>query len=183
MLDILALESVRAGCGVVGEDLGTVESGVRPELRRRGLLSYRLAWFETKPPERYPTQALAALTTHDLPTAAGVWTGADLAEMESSGRSVNRRAELGVRRRLQRLAGASEGDPASLVVERAYAALGRAPSRLIVATLDDASLAERRPNLPGELDRPNWSIPLPRTLEQLRRDPLPRRIATVLNRR
>jgi 4-alpha-glucanotransferase len=183
LLDILALESVRAGCGVVGEDLGTVESGVRNELRRRGLLSYRLAWFESKPPEQYPAQALAALTTHDLPTAAGVWTGADLAEMVSTGRLVNRRAELGVRRKLQRLAGATNGEPASLVVERAYAALGRAPSRLIVATLDDAGLAERRPNLPGELDRPNWCIPLPRTLEQLRRDPLPRRIAAVLSGR
>ncbi len=121
------------------------------------------------------------MTTHDLPTAAGVWTGADLAEMEASGRPVNRRAELGVRRRLQRLAGVGDGDPASLVVERAYAALARAPSRLVVATLDDASLAERRPNLPGDVDRPNWSIPLPRTLEQLRRDPLPRRIAAALN--
>ena len=46
------------------------------------LLSYRLAWFEAKPPEGYPAQALAALTTHDLPTAAGVWTGADLAASE-----------------------------------------------------------------------------------------------------
>jgi 4-alpha-glucanotransferase len=183
LLDILALESVRAGCGVVGEDLGTVETGVRPELRRRGLLSYRLAWFESRPPEAYPTQALAALTTHDLPTAAGIWTGADLAEIVSTGRRVNRRAELGVRRRLQRLAGVSDGDPAPLVVERAYAALGRAPSRLVVATLDDASLAIRRPNLPGDLHRPNWSIPLPRTLEQLRRDQLPRRIAAALNSR
>jgi 4-alpha-glucanotransferase len=70
-----------------------------------------------------------------------------------------------------------------VVIERAYAALGRAPSRLVVATLDDATMAVRRPNLPGDLDRPNWSIPLPRTLEQLRRDPLPRRIAAKLNRR
>jgi 4-alpha-glucanotransferase len=183
LLDILALESIRAGCGVIGEDLGTVEAGVRSELHRRGLLSYRLAWFEARPPERYPTQALAALTTHDLPTAAGVWTGADLAEMESTGRPVNRRAELGVRRRLQRLAGVDDDAPASLVIVRAYAGLGRAPSRLVVATLDDASLAERRPNLPGDLRRPNWSIPLPRTLEQLRRDQLPRRIAAALNHR
>jgi 4-alpha-glucanotransferase len=183
LLDILALESVRAECGVVGEDLGTVESGVRAELHRRGLLSYRLAWFESRPPERYPTQALAALTTHDLPTAAGVWTGADLAELESTGRPVNRRAELGVRRKLRRLAGVGDGDPAELVVERAYAALGRAPSTLVVATLDDASLAVRRPNMPGDVARPNWSIPLPRTLEQLRRDRLPRRIAGALNNR
>jgi len=183
LLDILALESVRAGCGVVGEDLGTVESGVRSELRRRALLSYRLAWFESLPPERFPTQALAALTTHDLPTAAGVWTGADLAELEATARPVNRRAELGVRRKLRRLAAVSDGDPASLVVERAYAALARAPSRLVVATLDDASLAERRPNMPGDIARPNWSIPLPRTLEQLRRDQLPQRIAAALNQR
>ena len=183
LLDILALESMRAGCGVVGEDLGTVESGVRSALHRRGLLSYRLAWFESRPPDRYPTQALAALTTHDLPTAAGVWTGADLAEMESTGRPVSRRAELGVRRKLRGLAGVSDGAPAPLVVERAYAALARAPSRLVVATLDDACLAERRPNMPGDVARPNWSIPLPRTLEQLRRDRLPRRIAAVLNHR
>ena len=83
---------------------------------------------------------------------------------------------------MQRLAGVSDSDPAALVVERAYAALGTAPSRLLVATLDDASLAVRRPNLPGVFERPNWSIPLPRTLEQLRRDGLPRRIASVLRR-
>jgi 4-alpha-glucanotransferase len=183
LLDILALESFRSGCGVVGEDLGTVETGVRPELRRRGLLSYRLAWFEAKPPEQYPAQALAALTTHDLPTAAGVWTGADLAEMESTGRRVNRRAEIGLRRRLRRLADVADDAPAALVVERAYAALGSAPSRLVVATLDDASLATRRPNMPGDVARANWSIPLPRTLEQLRRDELPRRIAAALNGR
>jgi 4-alpha-glucanotransferase len=182
LLDILAIESMRAGCGVIGEDLGTVETGVRPELRRRRVLSYRLAWFEPEPPGRFPVGAVAALSTHDLPTAAGLWTGADLVEMEAGGRSVNREAEIRVRRRLQQLAGASDGDPAALVVERAYAALGTAPSRLLVATLDDASLAVRRPNLPGVLDRPNWCIPLPRTLEQLRRDALPRRIAAALRR-
>ncbi len=159
---------------MVGEDLGTVESGVRAELRRRGLLSYRLAWFESKPPERYPSSG-ARRTDNPRPAdqPPGVWTGADLVEMECDRPSGQPRAELGVRRRLQRLTGAADGDPASLVVERAYAALARAPSRLIVATLDDACLAERRPNLPGDPVRPNWSIPLPRTLEQLRRDPAP----------
>jgi hypothetical protein len=37
--------------------------------------------------------------------------------------------------------------------------------------------------MPGDVARTNWSIPLPRTLEELRRDQLPRRIATVLNER
>jgi 4-alpha-glucanotransferase len=182
LLDVLAIESARAGCGVIGEDLGTVEAGVRRELRRRRILSYRLAWFEAESPRRFPVGALAALSTHDLPTAAGLWTGADLAELEAGDRAVNPEAELGVRRRLQRLAGADDGDSTASVVERAYGALGTAPSRIVMATLDDASLAVRRPNLPGTLERPNWSIPLPRTLEQLRRDALPRRIAAALRR-
>ena len=182
LLDILAIESARAGCGVIGEDLGTVESGVRPELRRRRVLSYRLAWFEPEPPRRYPVGAVAALSTHDLPTAAGLWTGADLAEMEAGGRSVNREAEIQVSHRLQLLADATDRDPAAVVVEHAYAALGAAPSRLLVATLDDASLAVRRPNLPGVLDRPNWSIPLATTRERPRRDALPRRSATARRR-
>ena len=66
-----------------------------------------------------------------------------------------------MRRKLRRLAGASDGDPAPLVVERAYAALARAPSRLVVATLDDASLAERRPNMPGDVATAELVDPAP----------------------
>ena len=80
LLDILALESVRAGAYVVGEDLGTVEPWVREELASRNVLSYRLLWFEDTPPRGYPPQALAAVTTHDLPTITGAWTRSDPGE-------------------------------------------------------------------------------------------------------
>lgn len=183
MLDIVALESARARCLVIGEDLGTVGAGVRPELRRRRILSYRIAWFEPAPPRRYPVEALAALTTHDLPTVAGVWSGDDEREMAAYGVTSAPGAAQMLRRRLVDLSRLSEAAPVSDVVEAAYAALSAAPSRLVVASLDDAALSPRRPNLPGAVGRDNWSIPLPRTLEQLRRDSLPRRVGAALARR
>src|SRR5260370_39636384 len=71
LLDILALESVRSGAVVVGEDLGTVEPEVRDELAARGLLSYRLLWFEDTEPATWPRQALAAgAPPHPPPRAA-----------------------------------------------------------------------------------------------------------------
>ncbi|MFL6095668.1 MAG: 4-alpha-glucanotransferase, partial [Blastococcus sp.] len=80
LLDIVALESHRAQALVVGEDLGTVEDGVREAMAEHGVLSYRLLWFEDDAPAEWPAAAMAAITTHDLPTVAGLWTGADLAE-------------------------------------------------------------------------------------------------------
>ena len=85
LLAVLAVESVRSGAVVVGEDLGTVEPDVRAALADAGVLSYRLAWFEDEPPEHYPNQALAAVTTHDLPTVAGVWSGDDAADQRAAG--------------------------------------------------------------------------------------------------
>src|SRR5207247_1845355 len=60
LLDIVALESARSGAVIVGEDLGTVEDEVREHLAQRGVLSYRLVWFEDELPDAFPTQALAA---------------------------------------------------------------------------------------------------------------------------
>src|SRR5262249_50861284 len=73
LLPILALESHRAGAVVVGEDLGTVERGTRARLRARRVLSCRVLWFESGKPAVYPRLALSAVTTHDLPTVAGLW--------------------------------------------------------------------------------------------------------------
>ena len=85
LLEIVALESHRAEAVVIGEDLGTVPPGVRDSLRRHRLLSTRLVLFERKPPEAYPRQSFAGVTTHDLPTVAGLWSGADLADQAAAG--------------------------------------------------------------------------------------------------
>lgn len=172
LLAILVLEAARAGSFVVGEDLGTVEPWIRRELRRRGVLSYRVLWFENRPPARFPAEAMAAVTTHDLPTIAGLWSGRD-----------RQLADSEIRGRLGRLAGVAGDAPAGEVIERTYAALGAAPARLLTATLEDAAGALERPNLPGTTtERPNWSLPLPLTLEELERAPLPRAIAAALSR-
>ena len=78
LLAIVALESHRAKALIVGEDLGTVEADIQARFDAHRILSYRLLWFETHLPSQYPELALAAVTTYDLPTIAGLWSGADL---------------------------------------------------------------------------------------------------------
>ncbi|QMU80092.1 4-alpha-glucanotransferase [Streptacidiphilus sp. PB12-B1b] len=84
MLGVLALEAHRAGTAVIGEDLGTVEPGVREDLAERGILGTSVLWFERDygegkggplPPERWREQCLATLTTHDLPSTAARLSG------------------------------------------------------------------------------------------------------------
>ena len=84
LLAVLALESQRRRTLIIGEDLGTVAPRIRRELARRGILSYRVFYFERtgdqdfRAPADYPPQAMAAVTTHDLPTLAGFWQGEDI---------------------------------------------------------------------------------------------------------
>ncbi|WP_236655389.1 4-alpha-glucanotransferase [Streptacidiphilus carbonis] len=85
MLGVLALEAERAGAAVIGEDLGTVEPGVREQLADRGILGTSVLWFERDysddakgtplPPEQWREQCLATLTTHDLPSTASRLSG------------------------------------------------------------------------------------------------------------
>ena len=182
LLAIVALESHRAQAFVVGEDLGTVEGGVRERLTRHRILSYRLYWFEPEP-ARYPELALAAVTTHDLPTVAGLWSWEDVKMQEALGRRPNVEGFRQIRERLQRMTGAADSAPVDDVIERTYRLLGEAPSMVVTATLDDAAAVEERPNLPGTTTEwPNWSIALPMPLEELEQRPLPRAIARALAR-
>jgi 4-alpha-glucanotransferase len=184
LLEIVALESHRAGAIVIGEDLGTVPPGVRRELRRRRMLSTRLALFERQPPDRYPRLALAGVTTHDLPTVAGTVAGADLDDQAASGVRPDPDGLATLRSRLLAAAGAGEEAGVDDVVLGLHAALAASPSALVVATLEDALRVERRPNMPGTLSaqRPNWSIPLPVPVEDLGGDVRVRSLVRVMNR-
>ena len=169
LLEIVALESYRAGAVVIGEDLGTVPAGVRDELRRRRLLSTRLALFERVEPAAYPRQAFAGVTTHDLPTIRGAWSGADLEDQAASGLRRDPEALTLLRSRLARAAGVAADAPLSEVVELLHRRLAAAPPMLVAATLEDALHVEERPNMPGTIppQRDNWSLALPATIEEL----------------
>src|SRR5258708_8490480 len=85
---------------VVGEDLGTVAAATRRALRRHAILGYRVIWFEDRAPRDYPVDVLAAVTTPDLPTVAGMWSGADLRAQRDLGTAPDAEAMPTVRGRV-----------------------------------------------------------------------------------
>src|SRR5215218_1908708 len=153
LLGVLALESAAAQAVVVGEDLGTVEAGVRERLAAEGVLSYRLAWFEHGPDglrrraADYPRLALAATTTHDLPTVAGFFSGTDLdhlrdigvatpGEPEQADQEAQRESLCRLLEDEGLLAPGDRSVPA--LVAALYGFLTRTPAMLVAATLEDA---------------------------------------------
>jgi 4-alpha-glucanotransferase len=180
LLDIVALESQRAGAWIVGEDLGTVEESLRDELHARGVLSYRLVYFEQEPPEQFPRQALAAVTTHDLPTVAGLWSGADLDRQRELGLEPNVESTMEIRDRLGQWTGLDGDVPVEEAVVAVHELLATAPSMVVTVTLEDVAGVEERPNHPGTDDPANWSTPLPVEVEELLESPAATRITQLL---
>jgi 4-alpha-glucanotransferase len=184
LLAIVALESRRARAVIVGEDLGTVEDEARRSLAAHKILSYRLLWFEKQSPRRFPEQALAAVSTHDLPTIAGLWTGSDLAAQKELGLAPNELGTRDILARVKRLTSSTSRTPASTVIMRVHETLAEAPSRILTASLDDAMVVEERPNMPATTSEwPNWSLALPEPIETLPKNPVASRIARALARK
>jgi (1->4)-alpha-D-glucan 1-alpha-D-glucosylmutase len=193
LLGILALESHRNRCMVIGEDLGTVPDEMRSALKAAGVLSYRLLYFERdaagefKPPNDYPADALVAASTHDLPPLAGYWEGRDLARRHELGHFPSdeaRQQQLASRaqdrerfRRALEREGLLPGDraaPARMTPELARALhvyLARTPARVLVVQLEDVLGVQEQVNLPGTtMEHPNWCRKLPVALERIPHD-------------
>ncbi|MFJ8773032.1 4-alpha-glucanotransferase [Streptomyces microflavus] len=196
MLAVLVLEAHRAGSAVVGEDLGTVEPGVREALARRGVLGTSVLWFERdwdgdgRPlaPEKWRRDCLATATTHDLPSTAARLTGDHVTLRHRLGlltrpldeeltADVTSTAEwLALLARLRML---PEGDGDEEAAVRAvHRFLLATPARMTGVWLPD-TVGDRRPqNLPGTWDQyPNWRLPVadaeghPVTLEEIAASP------------
>ncbi len=168
----LALESQRARCMIVGEDLGTVPWDFRATMDAADILSYRVMWFERngpefKPAQAYPRKSLACVTTHDLPTIAGWWQGEDIREKEELGLITREAAEaarneraalkLAFLRAIGIEAGTGYMPPLANVVAAAHEFLKRTPSFIAIAQLDDLVGEFTSVNLPGTYrERANW---------------------------
>ena len=192
LMAIVALESERHRCIVIGEDLGTVADEMRQAMVRYEMLSYRLLYFERtqdgafKGGADYPRRALMAVSTHDLPTLAGWWTGHDLVVRQKLGlfpkdavyeQQFATRAQDRIRL-LQALQGAGllpEGTRVDLdstprltpeLCEAIHAYAAGTASQVMLVQMEDALRIEDQANLPGTVDEhPNWRRKLPLSLE------------------
>jgi 4-alpha-glucanotransferase len=189
LIGIVALESHRQRCLVIGEDLGTLPDGFQDKMRAAGLLSYCLLYFERdhrgrfKPPADYPADALVALGTHDLPTIWGFWSRRDLAERERIGGYPEAAMALAARQaRTEEVEGLIEalqherllrpGQRRDVVpIGAVLHFIARTRSRLLMLGIEDLIGVEDQANLPGTIDEhPNWRRRLPLTLDQIMAD-------------
>jgi glycogen operon protein len=191
MLGQVTLESSRAECLVVGEDLGTVPKGFREPLAAADVQAYRVLFLERdgvgfNKPEVYAQNALSCISTHDLPTFAGWWEGADLHERATLG--IVPMAALGdalATREKEKAALiaalVAEGlldDPgdavpdAAAVMPAAHAYVASARSVVVVAQTDDLAGERVAVNLPGTSnERPNWRRKLETPVPDLLKTP------------
>ncbi|UCH48560.1 MAG: 4-alpha-glucanotransferase [Betaproteobacteria bacterium] len=193
LLGILALESVRAGCLIVGEDLGTVPDELRAALYDSGLLSYRVLYFSKHwhadhsflTPDEFPAQALVTVGTHDLPTLSGYWCGRDLDVRESLDLFPNtdsrdrQRNERDLDRtrllealdrqglRPQVVADGETGRPTNEMVAAVYRYIARSESAITMLQMEDVFGQVEQANVPGTVrEQPNWHRRLELPLEQ-----------------
>lgn len=156
LLGVLALESVRNRCMVVGEDLGTVPDGFRERTAQARVFSCRVLYFENDP-QRYPKDAVASTGTHDLPPLRGYW--------EKDGT----------------LPEGSDDDVVLQLVTQTYARLGHSTALLVLAQIEDMLLEREQVNTPGTFDEvPNWQHKISVPIEELPNDTRFRSIASVL---
>lgn len=178
LMGVVALESHRNECLVVGEDLGVVPDEIRRALPQFGVYHYKVVLFEQKggefvAPADYTRHALAAVTTHDLPTLHGWWSGHDIDLWEKLGFFAEpsigerRRAERQLERErlLRALRRENLWDGPEVVPEYSaelgravHVYLGKSPTALVTVQLEDMIGMLEPVNVPGtSSEYSNWT--------------------------
>lgn len=187
MFAILALESRRNRCVIIGEDLGTVPDEARHLLNRYQVFSYKVMYFSKgwngfQLPEEYPEQAITVISTHDVAPLAGYWTGKDLDTMFKLGtlpdaaafqtaldEREHDKADLLDKLKETSCLGAdvqmpAKADETLLAALHKYGALSR--SKLYAVQLENLLGVIDNLNVPGVTEGyPNWAQKMPVSLE------------------
>ena len=187
LLRLLALESHRHKAIVIGEDLGTVPPSFRARCREAGIAGMDVLWFQREwdrflAPQAWRTDAVGMTTTHDLPTVAGWWRGADLELRRGIGtvdesEITQRPAERTALWQAFADAGVVNGTPPPAddtdpVVDAAVEFVAQAPGPLAIVPLEDVKGVAEQPNLPGTTDEhPNWRRRFHLPVDQMLRQP------------
>jgi len=211
LLRLLALESQRQHCAVIGEDLGTVPDGFREAMAAAQVLSYRILEFERnwdgtfRKPHEYSPLAASSAATHDLATLKGFWLGRDIEWRSQLGNyptpetAAQEQEARGRDRHLLLEALIGEGllapeqyrvflpESGTVVYEpelgdAILAYLARSRSRLTLVQLEDVVGEVEQANLPGTTDaHPNWRRKLSQPLEAVLAGGALARIAALMN--
>jgi 4-alpha-glucanotransferase len=201
LLAQVALQSHRAQCLVVGEDLGTVPEGMTEALAASNILSYSVLWFQRRdgqirPPAEWCRLATACVSTHDLPTLAGWWNGADIAEKRAlsllddpnaeAARATEKAALIALLRTEDLLS--DDVDPSQPMPDSVAAAIhafvSATPALLALVQADDLAGETTAVNLPGtDRERPNWRRRLSCDVSELCRTPLAQAILAAMQAR
>ncbi len=198
LLGVLALESVRNRCLVIGEDLGTVPDGFRQRMAQEGILSYRVLRFERhkdglfRRPGAYPALSLSTSATHDLATIKGHWLGRGLELRRDLGLyRTGEKRRAGEAAHLQELkllvaalkdqglvgedfpeVNGNDDETARRLIVAVERFLARTPSQLLNINLDDLLEEADQLNLPGTVtEYPNWRRKYSAALEGLAQIP------------
>ncbi len=165
---VVAIESHRHNCMVVGENLGTVSDDVTEAMGRYGMAGMYVAQFEmpswagaelAEPPDG----CVAAFDTHDTPTFAGFLSGDG--DPDRHQQVENMRGFLAAREYMQ-----PEGDDHDLLLAL-LGFMGDSDAWMVLVTLEDLWGGVNPQNIPGTtFDRPNWVQRLVLSLDDLEGD-------------
>jgi 4-alpha-glucanotransferase len=194
LMSVLALESERGRCLVVGEDLGTVPDEMRRAMAEYAVYHYKVLLFEKQDdgsflrPEQYVRRAIATVTTHDLPTLRGYWEGRDLALRDRlhlfPGEEIRRQVyDERVRDRLQLLAALeaaglrpadAQGGEVAFSDDLARAIqlyLAKSASALAVLQIEDLIGMSDPVNVPGtSAEHANWQRKITASIQDVFED-------------
>lgn len=197
LVGIIALESQRNHCVVIGEDLGTVPPGFSEKINERGILSNRVLYFEQDPetgefvpPDEYVQLALASIGSHDLATLKGWWLGDDIAIREQhrlypDPLEGERQREIRYKQKRQLLttlrletSDPGDGDNFERLSRAVHAFLARSRSAIAMVEMENLTDELSQTNLPAtSTEHPNWRRRYSISLEQLAKD---KRVAGII---